>query len=150
VPPLGRTRVGVYRGEAIVGNFGGEGRFQYTALGDSMNAAARLESANKLLGTRVLISESAARGVTSVALRPMGRVSVRGRTTPMMVFEAVRDEYAEDVTRLTALLDRFDKDDDQAIKELQAYADGKPDDAALKHLIYRLMSAGPGGSFALD
>jgi adenylate cyclase len=150
VPPLGRTRVGVYRGEAIVGNFGGEGRFQYTALGDSMNAAARLESANKPLGTRILISESAARGVTSVSLRPMGRISVRGRTTPITIFEAMRDDNPEDVTLLTTLLDRFDKGDDQAIKDLQAHADAKPDDAALKHLIYRLKSAGSGGSFALD
>ncbi len=42
-------RVGVRSGEAIVGNFGGEGRIQYTAFGDSMNTAARLEAANKNL-----------------------------------------------------------------------------------------------------
>ena len=54
VPPIGRTRVGVHFGEAIVGNFGGDGRIQYTALGDAMNTAARLESANKPLGTTVL------------------------------------------------------------------------------------------------
>jgi len=56
IPPIGRTRVGVHRGEAIVGNFGGEGRIQYTALGDSMNAASRLENANKKLETALLIS----------------------------------------------------------------------------------------------
>jgi hypothetical protein len=49
VPPIGRTRVGVHFGEAIVGNFGGDGRIQYTALGDAMNTAARLEGANKPL-----------------------------------------------------------------------------------------------------
>ena len=38
---IGRTRVGLHYGEAIVGNFGGEGRISYTALGDSMNTAAR-------------------------------------------------------------------------------------------------------------
>ncbi|MEQ1511038.1 MAG: adenylate/guanylate cyclase domain-containing protein, partial [Sphingopyxis sp.] len=54
LPPIGRTRVGLHFGEAVVGNFGGEGRIQYTALGDSMNTAARLESANKLMKTRAL------------------------------------------------------------------------------------------------
>ncbi|MEQ1511030.1 MAG: adenylate/guanylate cyclase domain-containing protein, partial [Sphingopyxis sp.] len=54
LPPIGRTRVGLHYGEAVVGNFGGEGRIQYTALGDSMNTAARLESANKLMKTRAL------------------------------------------------------------------------------------------------
>ena len=56
VPPIGRTRVGIHFGEAIVGNLGGEGRIQYTALGDAMNTAARLEAANKQLKTTVLAS----------------------------------------------------------------------------------------------
>src|SRR3546814_1263132 len=47
VPPIGMTRVGLHVGDAIVGNFGGEDRIQYTALGDSMNTASRLESANR-------------------------------------------------------------------------------------------------------
>jgi len=59
VPPIGRTRVGLHHGDAIVGNFGGEGRIQYTALGDSMNTASRLESANKKLDTNVLASREA-------------------------------------------------------------------------------------------
>ncbi len=58
VPPIGRTRVGVHFGEAIVGNFGGEGRIQYTALGDAMNTAARLEGANKPLDTTILVSRN--------------------------------------------------------------------------------------------
>ena len=53
------TRVGLHRGEAMVGNFGGEGRIQYTALGDGMNTAARLESANKSLKTTMLVSGEA-------------------------------------------------------------------------------------------
>lgn len=149
VPPLGRTRVGVYRGEAIVGNFGGEGRIQYTALGDSMNAAARLESANKQLETTVLIADTAAQGVTSVALRPMGRIAVRGRSTPIAVYEPVAEADAH-VTRLTALLDQFDHHDEQALQHLQEVAASRPDDHALQHLIYRLKTVGPGGSFVLD
>jgi adenylate cyclase len=89
VPPIGRTRVGVHFGEAIVGNFGGEGRIQYTALGDAMNTAARLESANKPLDTTVLVSREAMERAGLSGFRPMGTVVLRGRATPVEVFEPV-------------------------------------------------------------
>src|SRR5688572_23294730 len=54
--PLGPTRIGVHAGPAIVGNFGGSRFFEYTAYGDTINTAARLESANKQLGTFVCVS----------------------------------------------------------------------------------------------
>src|SRR5512139_297771 len=50
---LGVTRIGVHAGPAIVGNFGGGHFFDYTAYGDTINIAARLEAANKQLGTRI-------------------------------------------------------------------------------------------------
>ena len=83
VPPLGMTRVGLHVGDAIVGNFGGEDRIQYTALGDSMNTASRLESANKSLKTGVLISAEAAARADRDDLVPMGRVTLRGRAQPV-------------------------------------------------------------------
>ena len=83
VPPIGVTRVGLHRGEAVVGNFGGEGRIQYTALGDAMNTAARLESANKALKTTMLVSDEAKRESTLDLFRPMGRIVLSGRATPV-------------------------------------------------------------------
>jgi class 3 adenylate cyclase len=53
---LGVTRIGVHAGPAIVGNFGGGRFFDYTAYGDTINIAARLEAANKQLGTRICVS----------------------------------------------------------------------------------------------
>jgi adenylate cyclase len=150
VPPIGCTRVGLHRGEAIVGNFGGEDRIQYTALGDSMNLAARLEGANKQLKTCALVSETAAAGATQMVFRPMGRVAVRGRATPIAVFEPVPDLDIKDVTLLTALVARFDDGDVTALEELDKYCGEHPDDAAVANLVYRLRKIGPGGSFVLD
>src|ERR1700739_4801810 len=57
---FGVTRIGVHAGPALVGNFGGQRFFDYTAYGDTINTAARLESANKFLGTRICVSASVA------------------------------------------------------------------------------------------
>src|SRR5579859_4387933 len=53
---FGATRIGVHAGPALVGNFGGSRFFDYTAYGDTINTAARLEAANKFLGTRICVS----------------------------------------------------------------------------------------------
>ncbi|WP_380876977.1 hypothetical protein ACFB49_10960 [Sphingomonas sp. DBB INV C78] len=150
VPPIGCTRVGLHFGEAIVGNFGGEGRIQYTALGDSMNTAARLESANKQLKTTVLVSETVAKRSKFSHFRPMGRVAVRGRSTPFSVYEPVPHLSEDDVAQLAALVARFDEGDERAIDELERYASDHPEDAAIANLVYRLREVGPGGNFVLD
>ncbi|MFS0736229.1 adenylate/guanylate cyclase domain-containing protein [Sphingomonas sp. 1P06PA] len=150
VPPIGVTRVGVHRGEAIVGNFGGEGRMQYTALGDSMNLAARLEGANKQLKTKVLLSDTARARSTLTLFRPMGRVAVRGRSTPIAVWEPVPQMSAADVTAFTDMVNAFDQGDPQALQRLEEYAGDHPDDAGVANLVYRLKQVGSGGSFVLD
>ena len=57
---FGATRIGVHAGPALVGNFGGSRFFDYTAYGDTINIAARLEAANKYLGTRICVSAAVA------------------------------------------------------------------------------------------
>jgi len=150
VPPIGVTRVGLHRGEAIVGNFGGEGRIQYTALGDSMNTASRLEGANKYLKTKTLVSDTVVEKSTFGLFRPMGRIAVSGRSTPMEVFEPVPHHSLEDVTMFTDLLRRFDDNDPQAMTGLEALMIANPDDKALANLVERLHEVGPGGYSALD
>ncbi|MET0371653.1 MAG: adenylate/guanylate cyclase domain-containing protein [Sphingobium sp.] len=147
---VGRTRVGLHRGDAIVGNFGGDGRMQYTALGDVMNCAARLEGANKLLKTRALVSEDALAGLPDVPLRPMGRVAVRGRSSPIQVFEPVPAMAAAELGALSSALDAFEAGHADAAGQLEDLICAHPDDAALANLLYRLKSVGPGGCFALD
>jgi adenylate cyclase len=149
IPPVGRTRVGLHWGEAIVGNFGGEGRIQYTALGDSMNTAARLEAANKALDTRVLASKAAVDRSGLDWWRPMGRITLRGRATPVKVYEPVPDATAQDRARLADLLARFDGGDATALAELDALSAAHRNDPALANLVHRLRHIEAGGSYVL-
>jgi adenylate cyclase len=149
LPPIGITRVGLHRGEAVVGNFGGEGRIQYTALGDGMNTAARLESANKALKTRALVSKEAKDQSSLDVFRPMGRVVLSGRATPVEVWEPVPEMDAEIRQRLAALWERFDGGDREALVQLSEMADTDKEDAALQEFVYRIREAGPGGHFVL-
>jgi adenylate cyclase len=149
VPPIGMTRVGLHHGEAIVGNFGGEGRIQYTALGDAMNCAARLESANKALKTTMLVSDEAKRECTVSYFRPMGRIVLSGRATPVMVWEPVPDMDEAFVARLNDAWTRFDAGDGEALVQLEAIAADHKEDAALQYFVYRCREVGAGGHFVL-
>lgn len=150
VPPVGRTRVGLHFGEAIVGNFGGEDRIQYTALGDSMNTASRLEAANKKLGTSVIASAAAAHRSGLDWWRPMGRITLRGRATPVDIFEPQPNMPNGALSHIQALLDRLAEDDRTALAELDALAATRPDDAALHNLACRMQTVKSGGSYVLE
>jgi adenylate cyclase len=89
---FGATRIGVHAGPALVGNFGGGNYFDYTAHGDTINTAARLESANKQLGTRICASETVARGAENFKGRPVGDIVLRGRSEPLRTYEPLCDE----------------------------------------------------------
>ena len=77
---LGVTRIGVHTGMAIVGNVGTAERLHYTAHGDCVNTAARLEGANRYLGTRVCMSREVARHSPELRFVPIGRLVLKGRT----------------------------------------------------------------------
>lgn len=87
--PFGKTRIGVHAGEVIVGNFGGTNIFDYRALGDPVNTAARLESVNKHLGTRMCISESILSECPDTPVRPVGRLVLKGKSQSLGVFEPI-------------------------------------------------------------
>ena len=84
---FGATRIGIHAGPALVGNFGGNRFFDYTAYGDSINIAARLEAANKHLGTRICVSASIAEAAENFQGRPVGELMLRGRSEPLRAFE---------------------------------------------------------------
>jgi adenylate cyclase len=85
-------RVGVHTGPAIVGNMGSDLRFDYTALGDTVNLASRLEGANKHYGTRILLSASTAQALRgAVPLRQVDRVRVKGKSIAVDVYTPCDD-----------------------------------------------------------
>ncbi len=87
---FGATRIGVHAGPALVGNFGGGRFFDYTAYGDTINTAARLEAANKFLGTRICVSASVAEAAGKFQGRPVGDLVLRGRSEPLRAFEPLQ------------------------------------------------------------
>ena len=86
--PLIEIGVGIATGEAVVGNFGSARRFNYTALGDTVNLASRLEALNKQHGTRILIAESTRQAIGGAFLcREIDVLPIRGRVQPVTVYE---------------------------------------------------------------
>lgn len=79
-------RIGLHTGSAIVGNLGSPLRFSYTAVGDAVNLAARLEGANKYYGTAILYSEDTARQSGHSGHRPVDTVRVKGKRHAVALF----------------------------------------------------------------
>ncbi len=83
------VRVGLHCGECLVGNVGTANRFAYTAIGDSVNLASRLEGINKLYSTQIIASSAfqEAAGDSEFLWRRLDRVTVVGRTSPLDIYE---------------------------------------------------------------
>ncbi len=95
-PPLVhkmRSRIGLNTGPAVVGNMGSTSRFNYTMMGDDVNLGARLESGAKQFGVYTMCSEATKTGCEqieqSVLFRRLNRIKVKGRSTPVEVYEVV-------------------------------------------------------------
>jgi adenylate cyclase len=149
LPRIGKTRVGLHYGEAVVGNFGGERRIQYTALGDAMNTAARLEGANKALGSSVMASREFAEASGLDWWRPMGRVVLRGRAKPVDIFEPAPDFPAADRDALAKAMALLESDREGAAAIVADVAARHGSDAALQNLLTRIRGSGEGSAYVL-
>jgi adenylate cyclase len=143
-PSLSRVsaRIGIATGDALVGNIGSSDRMNYTAMGDTVNLAARLEGLGKVYGTRILVSETCRNAAKdTIVMRAVDVVAVKGKKVGVRVYEPlalVRDSNndAEAVSKLSELaLDAYlARRWDEAIGLFESILTLFPDDVAASTL----------------
>lgn len=133
--PLGRTRISAHSGDVVVGNFGGETLFDYRALGDAVNVAARLEGLNRYLGTDLCVSERIRGANPSVPMRAIGDVLLKGKTQPIRLYEPCEETGDSRYDNAYALLASEDAGATDAFERLHAE---RPEDALVHYQLQRL------------
>jgi adenylate cyclase len=119
--------IGINTGEAFVGNMGSEQRFDYSAAGDAVNIAARLESATKELHVPIVVSQSTARGARGFHFLDLGEIILRGKSEPVRVFALHGREGQADESFgvFSDLHKRALKGDELALVEARRHPEGE-------------------------
>ena len=133
--PLGRTRIGAHCGEVVVGNFGGATLFDYRALGDAVNVAARLEGLNRYLGTDLCVSADIRSANPDVPMRTIGDVWLKGKAVPIRLYEPCASTADQDYDAAYALLA---SEHEQAVEAFERLHSERPDDALVHYQLQRL------------
>ncbi len=149
---FGKTRIGVHSGEVIVGNFGGSNMFDYRALGDAVNTAARLESVNKHLGTTVCVSEATLSGCSGAAVRPVGRLVLKGKSESLMVYEplATTNQSLTQDTEYDAAFNLLRDRNPQALDVFERLVQNRPEDPLARLHLERLRAGEQGDLIVMD
>ncbi len=91
-----KMRIGISTGTVFVGNIGSDDRLNYTAVGDTVNLASRLEGTNKIYKTWILISDKTAAGIRGQILtRPVDKVAVKGKANAILIHEVLAKKEKE-------------------------------------------------------
>jgi hypothetical protein len=93
--PLGVTRIGLHSGTATIGNFGSQARMDFTALGDTVNIAARTEGVNKYFGTRICCTQEIMQGCPNLLFLPVGEVVLKGKEKAVALYQPIHHSGLE-------------------------------------------------------
>jgi class 3 adenylate cyclase len=150
--PLGETRIGVNSGSVVVGNFGGDSMFDYTAHGDAINTAARLESLNKHLGTRIAVSTDVAERIPGFTGRPAGTFILQGKSDGLTVLEPLSPDRAASpaVEAYLAAYRMLDSGDPGAAAAFESIASGPDGDPLARFHLARLRSGESGTTVVMS
>ncbi len=148
---FGVTRIGVHAGAALVGNFGGDRFFDYTAYGDTINTAARLEVANKALGTRICVSDVAVRTAGTFRGRPIGDLVLRGRSEALRAHEPLSVARFEDsaTEKYASAFRLLEAGDAAAVPAFAALVGAHADDSLVNFHLRRLLNGASGATVRL-
>lgn len=139
---LGMTRIGVHTGSAVVGNFGSQSRMDFTALGDTVNAASRVEGVNKYFGTRLAVTEETRKRVQTdtVCFRPIAHVVLKGKVLPLTLHEAISEDFANSAhcVRYKQAFELLDNNVDLAKEQFAALIKQYPDDSLVRFHQHRI------------
>jgi class 3 adenylate cyclase len=143
---FGVTRIGVHAGPALVGNFGGGRYFDYTAYGDTVNTAARLEAANKTLGTRICVSDSIACKAQEFRGRPIGDLVLRGRSEALRAHEplSAAESYGLAATQYATAFDKLEANDTDVVPAFAALVGLNAADPLANFHLKRLLNGAKG------
>jgi len=149
---FGATRIGVHAGPALVGNFGGSRFFDYTAYGDTINTAARLEAANKFLGTRICVSARVADATEKFRGRPVGDLMLRGRSEPLRAYEPLSAAAFQGPTtaQYSEAFAKLEAGDAAAMPAFAALVGLHADDALAGFHLRRLLNGAKGVRMQLE
>jgi class 3 adenylate cyclase len=132
--PIGVTRIGVHTGVATIGNFGSSSRMDFTALGDTVNTAARTEGVNKYFGTRICCTEETVKRVPELHFKKIGDVVLKGKIESVGLFNPISETEITGVAYLDykAMYALLEKDSTQAKEAVLALAQKYPDDSLIR------------------
>ena len=149
---VGPTRIGLNAGLALVGNFGSGRYFDYTAYGDTINIAARLETANKQLGTRICISEHVVARIPDFCGRPAGDLILRGRSETLRTYEPLTRERHADALTLDymAAFQKIEALDPTCVPAFAGLLGRNSEDGLVSFHLKRLLNGVTGTAIRLD